>query len=202
VGVLGAYPNSSEVHRLREEIRSSPRVQRLQSEREEDGRIPFHPYAKWSAPIGSCPAWQTSAVRLATPSLFRYASRSVPGFSAGATRGALPPRKGTPSTISWQWASPLTGQASGPSTLSNGNGPMGRGNCDKNPGAINSSLVESLIPLRGLARNAKINGDARSKDAAQQGAEVSLKRRLFRTQADGCTIHDDLNAALPLSLAL
>ena len=43
--VLGREPAS--VAGLREEIRASPRVRRLLSERGEDGKIPFHPYAKW-----------------------------------------------------------------------------------------------------------------------------------------------------------
>ena len=43
--VLGREPASVAVPR--EEIRVSPRVKRLLSERDEDGKIPFHPYAKW-----------------------------------------------------------------------------------------------------------------------------------------------------------
>ncbi len=43
--VLDREPASVAV--LREEIRASPRVRRLLSERGEDGKIPFHPYAKW-----------------------------------------------------------------------------------------------------------------------------------------------------------
>ena len=46
--VLGREPASVAV--LREEIRASPRVRRLLSERGEDGKIPFHPYAKCQPP--------------------------------------------------------------------------------------------------------------------------------------------------------
>src|ERR1700737_4338633 len=48
VRVVGLQPDSARITRLREEIRRSPRAQVLLSERGEDGRIPGHPYAKWS----------------------------------------------------------------------------------------------------------------------------------------------------------
>ena len=43
--VLGREPGSVAV--LREEIKTSPRVRRLLSERDEDRKVPFRPYAKW-----------------------------------------------------------------------------------------------------------------------------------------------------------
>ena len=45
--VLGRTPDSDEVKHLQEEIRVSPRVKQLLSEQQADGRIPYHPYAKW-----------------------------------------------------------------------------------------------------------------------------------------------------------
>ena len=47
VHVLGQDPGSAEARRLQEEIKNSARVQALLSERDEDGTIPYHPYAKW-----------------------------------------------------------------------------------------------------------------------------------------------------------
>ncbi|MFQ5891988.1 MAG: hypothetical protein ACE5HW_04260, partial [Candidatus Methanofastidiosia archaeon] len=43
VNVLGKYTNSPEIVKLQEEIKSSPRVRLLLSERGKDGKIPFHP---------------------------------------------------------------------------------------------------------------------------------------------------------------
>ncbi len=47
VHVLGESPDSPAIRQLQEEIRISPRVRTLLSERGPDGRIPFHPYAKF-----------------------------------------------------------------------------------------------------------------------------------------------------------
>ncbi|MEW6685342.1 MAG: hypothetical protein AB1393_03945 [Candidatus Edwardsbacteria bacterium] len=48
VNVLGKELESAEIKKLQEEIKSSPRVRLLLSERDKDGEIPFHPYRKWS----------------------------------------------------------------------------------------------------------------------------------------------------------
>ncbi len=45
--VLGESPDSPSMGKLQEEIRKSPRVTMLLSERGRDGRIGFHPYAKF-----------------------------------------------------------------------------------------------------------------------------------------------------------
>jgi hypothetical protein len=74
--------------------------------------------------------------------------------------------------IGWQW-------------------PDGGWNCDKNPGAVHSSFMESLIPLRGLALHAQITDSPASQEAADRAAEVFLKRRLYRRQSDGSIIHHD-----------
>ena len=47
VTVLGRDTGSDEIKKLQEEIKSSPRVKLILSERREDGRIPYHPYTKW-----------------------------------------------------------------------------------------------------------------------------------------------------------
>jgi len=47
VKVLGEDPGSAGVRALQEEIRTCPRVRRLLSERDGEGQIPYHPYAKW-----------------------------------------------------------------------------------------------------------------------------------------------------------
>lgn len=46
--VLGERPESAEVKRVQDQVRSSSCVQRLLSQRTADGTIPTHPYAKWN----------------------------------------------------------------------------------------------------------------------------------------------------------
>jgi hypothetical protein len=58
-------------------------------------------------------------------------------------------------------------------------------NCDKKPEASKSSFNETLIPLRGLARYAKLTGDPKAKQAAERAAQVFLRRRLFIKLSDG-----------------
>lgn len=64
-------------------------------------------------------------------------------------------------------------------------------NCDKNPDAVNSSFMETLIPLRALALHARVTGNAQSSAAAQRAAEVFLKRRLYKSQKDGSVIRHE-----------
>ena len=47
VEILGQDPASWETMLLHADVCTSPRVQVLLSERDESGRIPHHPYAKW-----------------------------------------------------------------------------------------------------------------------------------------------------------
>jgi hypothetical protein len=69
--------------------------------------------------------------------------------------------------------------------------PDGGWNCDKKPGAVNSSFMESLIPLRALALHARETGDKESARAVKLAADVFLKRRLFRRERDGRIIRDE-----------
>jgi hypothetical protein len=69
--------------------------------------------------------------------------------------------------------------------------PDGGWNCDKNPEARNSSFMESLIPLRGLALHARLTGNQHSRASAQHAADIFLKRKLFRRQSDGAVINED-----------
>jgi hypothetical protein len=66
--------------------------------------------------------------------------------------------------------------------------PDGGWNCDKRPGARTSSVQETLLPLRGLARWARVTGDERAQEAAQSAAEFLLARRLLWRRRDGALI--------------
>src|SRR4030066_1957717 len=45
--LLGYVSSSLELKNLREDLPSSPILQRLLSDQKDDGRIPYHPYDKW-----------------------------------------------------------------------------------------------------------------------------------------------------------
>jgi hypothetical protein len=186
---------------LREEIRESPTVKRLLSERDEDGMIPFHPYAKWYgahwvladlADIGYPPGDETliplreqvygwlfgksheAGARQVRGRVRTHASMEGNTLYYLIALGLTDARieELADRLIRWQW-------------------PDGGWNCDKNPSAANSSFMESLIPLRALALHARFAGDDRSWAAAERAAEVFLERRLYRRRRDGNVISDD-----------
>ena len=47
VSILGEDRAAPEMLQLQQEIKTSTRIQRLLSDRDEQGVIPFHPYTKW-----------------------------------------------------------------------------------------------------------------------------------------------------------
>jgi len=69
--------------------------------------------------------------------------------------------------------------------------PDGGWNCDKDPGADNSSFMESLLPMRGLAAYGREMRSAKAKDSALRASEVFLTRGLFRKRSDGTVIHPE-----------
>jgi hypothetical protein len=195
MNVLGRKLESAEIKKLREEIKSSPRVKLLLSERRRDGKIPFHPYRKWYgahwvlatlADIGY-PSGDKSLIPLREQVLAwlfseehrkhiktidgrtrRCASQEGNALFSLLTLGLTDTRTEELAgrLIKWQW-------------------PDGGWNCDRDPKAVNSSFWESLIPLRALALHARLTGKKESKEAAKHAAEVFLKRRLYKGQKDG-----------------
>lgn len=189
VNVLGEKLESSDIKRLHGEIKSSPRVRLLLSERGKDGIIPFHPYRKWYgahwilatlADIGYPPG-DKSLVQLREQVyewLFsgkhekkiisiegrvrRCASQEGNALYYLLSLGLADARieELAERLMKWQW-------------------PDGGWNCDKNPKAINSSFMESLIPLRGLALYGKLTGNRDAKKAARNASEIFLKRKIF-----------------------
>ena len=201
VNVLGKELESVEIIRLQQEIKSCPRVRLLLSERGKDGKIPFHPYAKWYgahwilaslADIGYPPSdesliplreqvyeWLLSKkhekrIKSIEGRVRRCASQEGNALYYLLSLGLADARTEelAERLMKWQWAD-------------------GGWNCDKNPKAINSSFMESLIPLRGLALYGKLTGDKESKNAAGRAAQIFLKRKLFKRQRDGKIISDD-----------
>ncbi|MER7609158.1 hypothetical protein [Nocardioides sp. NPDC127503] len=72
--------------------------------------------------------------------------------------------------------------------------PDGGWNCDKNPSARTSSVQETLLPLRGLARHHRSDlttHQAQLADTVDRAAEFLLERRLLWRRHDGAPIHPD-----------
>jgi hypothetical protein len=69
--------------------------------------------------------------------------------------------------------------------------PDGGWNCDREPSADTSSFMETLTPLRGLALYSQQTGDAAAGRAARRAAEVFLERKLFRRRSDGGVIREE-----------
>jgi len=201
VNVLGEKPNSSKIRKLQEQIKSSPRVKLLLSEREKNGEIPHHPYRKWYgahwvlatlADIGY-PAGDKSLIPLREQVLNwlfseehqkyikvvngrtrRCASQESNALYSLLTLGLADERTEELANrlVKWQW-------------------PDGGWNCDRDPQASNSSFWESLIPLRALSLHARLTGNRKSKEAAKRTSEVFLKRHLFKRQKDNQVMNDD-----------
>ena len=199
--VLGRKPDSDEVKHLQEKTRVSQRVKQLLSERQADGRIPSHPYAKWYgahwvlailADMGYPPgdhsliplreqvyAWllgkgHQTGIKTIAGRVRRCASQEGNALYALLTLGLADERTEELARRLKQWQWPDEGW-----------------NCDTNPAATNSSFMESLIPLRALALHARLTGNEHSKQAAEGAAQVFLKRRLFKRQRDGSLMRKD-----------
>jgi len=201
VNVLGCDPESAEIHRLRQEIKTSPRVQKLLSGWEWRSHMAPGPYRKWTgahwvladlADIGYPPGdesliplrehilgWlfsETHQKKIQTINgrTRRCASQEGNALYYLLALGLEDGRTDELATrlVKWRW-------------------PDGGWNCDVNPNAHHSSFMESLIPLRGLALHARMTGNNQSQAAAEQAAEIFLKRHLFLRQSDGSVIDDD-----------
>ena len=168
VNVLGRNPNSAEIQQLQQEIRASPRVQKLLSGWQWRHDMAPGPYRKWIgahwvladlADIGY-PSGDESLIPIREHILDWLFSekhqRSIKRINGRVRRCASQEGNalyyltalglGDDRTdelaarlIEWQW-------------------PDGGWNCDVNPEAHHSSFMETLIPLRGLAIHARKRG--------------------------------------------
>ena len=195
VDVLDRPRVCAEVRALQEEIRSSPRVSALLSERTPAGTIPFHPYTKWYgaqwvlaalAEIGYPPGDQ-SLIPLREQVLACWLS---PQHVAGVQVIQGRPRRCASQEGNALWALLTLGLAEERAdalarNLLRWQWPDGGWNCDRRPQAVTSSFHETLLPLRGLALYGRHTGSEEALAAARAAAEVFLKRKLFRRQHDG-----------------
>lgn len=218
VGVLGESPASPAIRRLREQIRTSRRVQTLLSRRDRDGRIGVNVYAKWYgahwimatlADIGY-PQGDRSLLPLRDQLMdWWLGSRYYEEFEAESKarsyrRPGVPVMQGRHRRCASQQSNALwsvlgLGLADKRAQdlverLLHWQWPDGGWNCDRNPDAHHSSFMESLIPLRALALVAREMGDRRAGKAAERAAEIFLKRGLYKSQSDGAVMHQDFVA--------
>lgn len=200
-GVLGEDPQSPALLAVQEEIRMSPRVQALLSERTHEGRIPCHPYKKWYgahwvlatlAEIGYppgdasllplrdqvCEAWLSerhlAGVKTIDGRTRRCTSQEGYALYACLTLGLADERvhQLAANLLRWQW-------------------PDGGWNCDKKPEASRSSFHETFLPLRALALYGRLMNSEAALAAARRAAEVFLARRLFRRLHDSSIMNDN-----------
>jgi hypothetical protein len=201
VNVLDYGAETAVCQELCQEVATSLRVQQLLSERDEEGHLPHHPYTKWVgahwlladlADIGypsgdemliplreGVYQWlfgqsHQKSIRMINGRVRRCASQEGNALYYLLALGLADARTDelADRLVQWQW-------------------PDGGWNCDKNPGAHHSSFMESLIPLRGLARHGRITGNKQSQQAAEHAAEIFLKRHLYKRESDGRVIKDD-----------
>jgi hypothetical protein len=200
VNVLKRKPNSSEVMELQDKIRSSTRVKMLLSQREKNGEIPYRPYAKWYgahwvlsdlAELGY-PPHDKSLIPLREQVhnwLFsKEHEEKIKSVYGRVRRCASQEGNALYYLLSLGLADERTHELA--DRLSKWQWPDGGWNCDKRPEAINSSFMESLIPMRGLALHAKLTDKKVSTEGAKRAAEIFLKRGCYKKQKDGSIISD------------
>ncbi len=206
--------DSSAVRRLEEEIRHSPRVQRLLA----PSRRPFRAgtvrnvYYPWQgvhwtlakladlgypsgdpelAPLGervlgqwTRPAYGT-VYTAAAPD---YATRTVgvPVIRGRARRCASQQGNALFAASVLGLGGPHLPELA--KLLERWQWPDGGWNCDRRPDADTSSFMETLTPMVGLQAYADRTGDRRARRAAARASEVFLSRRLFRRRSDGAVI--------------
>jgi hypothetical protein len=195
-GVLGQDPKSPQLKKAALVTRRSSLVSALLDGRDTTG----HAYRKW---IGShwllsiladlgCPPGDESLRPLMEQTFACWLGEGHKKYIrqiAGRTRRCASQEGNA------LWSSLRLGFADGraeqlASRLMQWQWPDGGWNCDKRPEADTSSFMETLIPLRGLALYAQVSGDPKVQLCVGHAAEVFLKRRLFRRQADGAVIDE------------
>lgn len=214
VDVCGVSPACRRARREREAIRTSARVRKLLSPRGPDGRMPgvYSKYtgAHWAladlADIGYPPGdgalaplrdqvyeyWLAPArtrERVVDGEAARYKSRpGVPIIEGRARRCASQEGNALYATLVLGLADERADRLA--ANLVRWQWPDGGWNCDRKASARTSSFHETLLPLRGLARYAKLTGAAAPSRAVEACCECFLGRKLFRRLRDGAVIHE------------
>jgi hypothetical protein len=220
VHVLKESVNNRRIRALQHEIRSSSRVRRLLSGRDASGRLRGRGvYDKWRgahwvlatlADIGY-PRGDKSLQPMRDQLMERWLNREsfYEEFEADTKAGSYG-RRGVPiiqgrhrrcasqqgnalfsvltlgledsraehlveRLLHWQW-------------------PDGGWNCDRNPEALHSSFMESILPLRALSLFARTTGHFKARRAAKRAAEIFLGRKLFRRRSNDAVMRREFVA--------
>jgi hypothetical protein len=215
--VLREPVDSAAMCRLREEVRRSPRVQALLSNRGPDGRstVSKGVYAKWQgahwviaalADIGYPPgdemlrpmAEQVQEDWLgdifyeefeATSKAHVYNRRGVPVMQGRYRRCASQQGNALRSLCILGLTNDRTPDLV--ERLLHWQWPDGGWNCDKNPDADTSAFSETLLPMRGLIAYAIAYDSSEAREVAHQASEVMLSRRVVYRRSNGALIHKE-----------
>lgn len=215
VNVLGENPDSEVIKDLQQEIKNSPRVEKLLAPHLNGGNTNVNVYAKWQgihwvlatlADIGYPPGdpdlmplkdrlldtWLRDAF---------YTEFEVDSQAKAYGKEGVPVMQGRHRRCASQQGNTLymllklglrdERTDNLVERLLHWQWPDGGWNCDKNPDASHSSFMETLLPLRGLALYAAKTGNASAQEATKRAAEIFLKRYLYKSQSTGAVIHPE-----------
>lgn len=201
VNLLGKDSASNECERIQQAIKSSSRVKLLLSERDHDGKIPYHPYKKWYgahwvlvslADLGY-PSGDGTLIPLREQVYeWLFSERhetSIKIIKGRVRRCASQEGNALYSLLTLGLEDEKTEELA--ERLKKWRWPDGGWNCDKNPQAIHSSFMESLIPLRALTLHSQVKRNKASQEAVKAAADIFLKRNLYKRQKDDSLIKDD-----------
>jgi hypothetical protein len=190
----------------RKEIQSSARVAALLSERGLNGRIPRHPYTKWTGAHWVLATLADLGYPPGDRDLFPLREQVLEWLldrrRMQPRRGSDEPYLGPVLTIAGRTRihASLEGNAlyailalgladrrvdALAERLLETQWKDGGWNCDRTPSASHSSFTETLIPLRGLIWHARERRSRASATGAGRAAEMLLRRRLLRRQSNG-----------------
>ena len=193
--MLGEEPSPA----AREAVRRSKLVRTLLSEREPDGTIPRHPYAKWDGAFWVLATLADLGYPAGDESLVPLREQVYDWLlSPYHERRWVPPVAGRSRIHASQegnavWSLLTLGLADEGverlvERLLTTQWPDGGWNCDPRATGHTSAFGESLLALRGLSLHARVTQNERSREAAERCAGVFLSRRLFRRRSDGSVI--------------
>jgi hypothetical protein len=210
--VLGEPADSRPLRRLREEIRRSPVVATLLSERGADGRITAHSvYSKWRGAHWVLAALADLRYPPGDESLYPMRDQVLDTWlhdnfyrehvttKAVYGKPGVPVVQGRHRRCASQQGNALRcltdlGLGTGPAEprlaalverLLHWQWPDGGWNCDRKPHVTTSSLMETITPLRGLAAYAAATADDGARKAAERAAEVLLTREVVFRRSTG-----------------
>lgn len=187
--ILDEYPETQEIKSLREEIKVSPRIKMLLSERGPDGRIPYHPYSKFYGAHWVLPLLAELGYPPGDENLIPLREQELDWLFSKTHRTNIPVIEGRTRRCTSQESNALyailalgidDGRAEQlAADLAGWQWPDGGWNCDKRPQANHASFHESWIPVRALALYTKKTGDITARQALNRATEMFLQRKLL-----------------------